>query len=379
MQMTCKYCGQEIPAGSVFCMYCGERVARKKREKETRRYPKYRTLSDGTLLGQLMVDGRRETVKAANEKEYKARIDAIRAGVLEVKAHPEKRTLHDVVRAYIDKNDGVLSPSTVRGYEYIIKGRFKNYMQTQVCRIDLQEMVNEESKLRAPKTVGNAWGLVAAAFRDAGIPVPEINLPQVPESDEDFLDHEEIKSFLSAIRGDDCELAAILMLQSLRMSELLKLDASDISDGKIHIRGAIVRGKDGRLVEKRTNKNRTSSRDVDIVIPRLTEILPEEGRLVTTPPTTLTSRIKSACKRAGVTVCSPHDLRRSFASLGYHLKWSERAIMAEGGWADISTVHRIYVKLSSRDLQENVQTMQNYYGFTTVTSEPAPNNDLADS
>ena len=253
----------------------------------------------------------------------------------------------------------------------IAKKRPPAIRNTEIGKIDFQQMINDEAKKYAPKTVENAWALVTAAFNDVKIPVPDINLPAVPKSDEDFLDYEEIKLFLDAIRGDSCELAALLMLHSLRLSEVLDVTAADVRENKIHVKGAVVRDKNNRLVEKETNKNRLSTRSVPVMIPRFLELLPEEGRLVTVPPTTITTHIERACKQAGVTVCTPHDLRRSFASLGYHLKWSERTIMLLGGWNSIETVHKIYVKLSEKDVNIDVLNMQNYYGFTT-DSEKAP-------
>ena len=373
--MICKYCGRSVPDESVYCLYCGERLARKKRTRsQERSYPKYRVLADGTLLGQLMVGGRRETVKAETEKAYRAKIDAIRAGVMELKAHPDRRPLKTVLRDYIDKNDGVLSPATIRGYEYILKGRFVSYMDKPAGQIDYQAMVNEEAKKHAPKTVENAWGLVTAAFRDAKIPVPEVNLPTVPESDEDFLDHDQILRFLPAIRGDSCELACLLALHSLRMSELLKLNVSDIRDGKIHVRGAMVRDKKNQLVEKKTNKSRSSTRVVDIMIPRISELLPASGPVVTVAAETIRKHSINACKKAGLPPCSPHDLRRSFASLGHFLQWDERTIMAVGGWSNMNTVHKIYIKLSQKDVSSDVQKMQNYYQITTGSSESADTN-----
>lgn len=368
----CKYCGQEIPSGSIFCMYCGERVARKKREKQAQRsYPKPKILADGSLSAQVMVDGRRETVKASDQREYQAKIDALRAHVIEMKEHPDHRSLKMILRAYIDKNDGVLSPATIRGYEYILKGRFPAYMAKPICSIDFQQMVNDEAKRLAPKTVENSWGLVSAAFNDAKIPVPEVNLPTVPESDEDFLDYEQIFAFLEATKGDSCELAALLMLHSLRMSELLKLSADDIKGEQILVHGAVVLDKTNKLVEKKTNKNRTSYREVPFLIPRLAELLPEDGHLVTRHPSTIRDHVEKACKKAGLPICSPHDLRRSFATLGYHLGWSERTVMAIGGWNDINTVHRIYIKLSKKDVEQDVQKMRNYYGFTTDDKKPS--------
>lgn len=116
------------------------------------------------------------------------------------------------------------------------------------------------------------------------------------------------------------------------------------------------------------------------MIPRLAALLSARiadeasqptDKLITVPPTTLASRVKSVCKRAGLPECSPHDIRRSFASLGYHLKWSERAIMAVGGWSNLDTVHKIYVKLSQSDISADVEKMQNYYGFNNENKKAA--------
>ncbi len=271
-----------------------------------------------------------------------------------------------VLREYIDKNDAVLSPSTICGYETIYKNRFKAYMQQPICKIDFQEMINEEAKLKSPKTIKNSWALVTAACNDARIPVPEINLPAVPESDEDFLDYEQIQLFLKAVRGDPCETAALLMLHSLRMSELLMLDAEkNIVNDEIHVRGAVVPDRNFHRVEKQTNKTKMSTRTIPIMIPRLSQLIPESGPVVTVARSTLNRRVVNVCLKAGLPPCSPHDLRRSFASLGYHLKWSERTIMELGGWNDINTVHKIYVKLSKKDVANDVQAMKDYYQITT--------------
>lgn len=364
--MKCKYCKQEIPEGSIFCMYCGERIARQSKGKK--KYPKYRTLSDGTLLGQLMVDGNRQTVKAASLVEYRAKCDALRAGFMEMKERPERRLLGDIIRRYIDSNDSILSPATIRGYEVIYRNRFKAYMQQPICDIDFQRMINDEAKVKSAKTVGNAWALVCPALKSAKIPVPEVRLPMQSVPDEDFLDYEQIKLFLDAIRGDDCEVVALLFLHSLRLSEALKLDVEDIKDNVIHVHGAVVMDKNNRLVEKTTNKNRSSTRDIPVMISRLTEILPAEGKAVTAHPSTIRRHIMAACEKAGVPACSPHDLRRSFSSLAFHLKWSELTVKAVGGWSDLNTVHKVYTKLAQKDANKDIRKMQNYYRKQTAQS-----------
>jgi integrase len=56
-----------------------------------------------------------------------------------------------------------------------------------------------------------------------------------------------------------------------------------------------------------------------------------------------------------------HGLRHSFASLAYHLKWSEATTMREGGWANTDTVHRIYTHLAAQDANDDIKRMQNFY------------------
>ena len=371
---TCRYCRKELPDGALFCPWCGEKqVGAKKREPK---YPAYRVLADGSLMGQLMLNGQRETIKAESEKEYRAKIDGLRAGVIELKKHPEKRPLKDIVRAYIDKNDGVLSPATIRGYEIIIRNRFPAYIGKSFGSIDCQQMINTEAKTCAPKTVKNAWALVTAALNDAKLLIPDVNLPAIPASDEDFLDYEQILRFLAAIRDDPAECAALLMLHSLRTSEALKLDAGvDVQPGpdglQLLVHGAVVPNKNNQWVEKATNKNRTSRREIPIMIPRLEEILPKEGKAVTIHPSTVRTRIEKACKRAGLPVCSPHDLRRSFASLAFHLGWSERLIQEVGGWNNPETVHRIYIKLAKKDVSGSIRAMKDYYQITTAAQKPS--------
>lgn len=350
-------------------MICGERLARKKREKGAVRYPKPRRLADGSLMGQVMVDGKRETVRAGTEAEYRARIDAFRQRVLEVREHPERVTLKKLLRGYIDKNEAVFSPATIRGYEVVYGNRFQELMKKPVGEIDWQKAISSEAKDKSAKTVRNAWGLVAAAMHDAGIPVPDVNLPQVPKVDRDFLDFQQIALFLDAVRGDPVEPAALLMLHSLRLSEALAVKAGDLSSGSIRVRGAVVEDKDGKLVEKATNKNRTSARDVPLMIDRLSDIWPKDGPVVTMAPREIRRRLETVCKAAGLPVCSPHDLRRSFASLAYHLGWPEKVTQQVGGWGDTATLRDVYYRLAGADVTGAVANMKNYYGITTVSEK----------
>lgn len=359
--MRCKRCRREIPVNSIYCNWCGAKQLREEAEVSV---PKPRLLKSGAYSAQLMVKGKRVTVTEDSEQKYYAKARSVKLGLIEMANKPIRYTLGSAIDKYIESNENILSPSTIRGYSYIRKGRFKSYMDQYVESIDWQKMLNEEAKLCAEKTLKNAWGLVAASLGSLSLPVPDINLPMVPRRELPWLNYQQIQTLLTGIRGTQIELPVLLALHSLRLSELLALTAEDVYDNLIHVRDAAVFNRDNYLVVKGKTKTSGSARDVPVLIPRLTERLPSSGKLVCQHPNSLRRSVNSMCSRLGLPKVGLHGLRRSFASLGYHLRWSERSIMAIGGWSNYVTVHNIYVKLAQDDVNEDVKKMQAYYGFT---------------
>ena len=223
-------------------------------------------------------------------------------------------------------------------------------------------MINDEAGKCSPKTLQNSWALVAASLRAAGQDVPDVNLPLVPRRELNWLDYNQIQVLLDAVRGRDVELPVLLALHSLRLSELLALERDDI-DTAIHVRKALVYDRYNCQVMKDTTKTVSSSRDIPVFITRLFDVL-HDGKLVTMHPNSLHKAINSVCAKSGLPLVGVHGLRRSFASLGYHLQMSERSIMALGGWSNIQTIHRVYIKLSQQDINNEVKKLQDFYGIT---------------
>lgn len=294
----------------------------------------------------------------------------------------KNKTLKEAEEAYIKANRAVLSPSTVRGYETDKNCRFKNYQDKALKDIKFQEMINDELDEVSPKTVKNAWGLVHASLKHVGFPIPSVKLAQVEVNEIAFLQPEEILPFCDAIRGRSYEIAALFELHGLRLSEArgLTWDKIDLKRDVFTVKGAMVKGPDG-FVRKETNKNTTSTRKVPIMIPQLHDALQaalsDSGPVVSISPSCLLRDVKRACKRAGVTEVTNHGLRHSFASLGYHLGISERQLMSWGGWADYTTMHKIYVRLAASDESKAAETVREF--FKTSTKKTTETKDTSNS
>lgn len=372
--MICKACKREIENDSIFCRYCGEKQIRERKKKTEIKVPAPKQLPSGTWFGRITVDGERVSISAPTEKEYYAKARAVKAGLIESKKAQPKIALKTACIRYIDKRDAILSPSTVKGYESIIKTRFQKYMDADIHAIDWQKMINDEASLCNAKTLKNSWGFIKASIKDSGIEVPAVILPPIIKKELAWLEPEQIPAFLAAIRGKPCEMAALFALHGLRKSELLALTPSNIKDGIIHVEGSAVIDKNGRLIYKDSNKNSTSRRKVKIRIPRLKELIDSSGKgpheyFITIHPNSLHGAINSACESAGLPKVGVHGLRRSFASLAYSLGWSELMTMQEGGWADRETMNKKYIKLSQTDAAKQGDSMSKFFESLQIGNE----------
>lgn len=358
--MKCKKCKRVIEDNSVYCNWCGHRQVHESREVKVPR-PKQK---GNTWFAQITVDGDRRYISAETEEEYYVKARAAKAGLIEIKKAAPKLSLGTAIDNFIKDNSETLSPSTLNAYQSYRKTRFQKYMSMDVSQIPWQIMVNEECVKVKPKTVTNAWRLVTPALRYAGIEPPEVNLPQCAKADKQWLDYDQIKTFCGVIKGKPYELGALLALHGLRRSELLHLAADDVDTdaGVIHVRGASVIGAGNKLVDKDTNKNKTSTRDVHIIIPRLNELIDgRNGKLITTNPTTLYGLINKLCEKNGLPKVGVHGLRHSWVSLCFHLKWDPQTVMREGGYSNLQTINNIYRHLASQDADRDISQMRRFY------------------
>ena len=326
-------------------------------------------LADGRYCARVTIDGQRMRVHGLTEAEVQAKVDALRARVVEIQEHPQRMTLHQAMESYIREREAVLSPATVRGYKTILRSRFQPYIHKPLCNISWQRMVNDEAKVCSPKTLKNAWGFVVSVLTEAGVNPPKVRLPQVPPKERPWLDAEQVRVFLAAVEGEEWEIACLLALHGLRRSEIFALtfDSIDLARGIIHVRGAVVPNDDNEYVLKQANKNVSSTRDVPIFIPRLKKLLFLEevsggsGYIVQCKPDSLLRRVNRTCEAAGLPAVGVHGLRHSFASLAYELGLSEMETMALGGWSDAGTMRKIYTHLSNRKRGEGIARLSRFY------------------
>ena len=368
IDLKCKSCSRSIDNDSIYCKWCGTKQLRERKKKDVIKVPKPRQLKSGSWNIQLREEG--QSVTEATAALCIAKATAIRAGFLEAKAKVEAITLTKAIDRYIEQKDAVLSPSTVRGYRGYQNNRFKDLMSMDVSKITpavAQAAVNAETKIKSPKTVHNAWAFVNTVIESVTGQRLDITTAQVVSDERPWLMPTQITEFCKLIVGQPCEIGALLALSSLRRSEIMALtwENVDLVNRVVHVRGAMVYDKDNKLVVKKQNKNKTSRRDVPIMMNQLFSALKavedKTGRVVGVAPNTLRNQINRVCQANNLPEVGVHGLRHSFASLSAYLRIPEPIAMEIGGWADSKTMRKIYTHVSKLDIKNSQNDMAKFY------------------
>lgn len=320
--------------------------------------PKARQLPSGSWFVRVQVDGKTISITKPTKREAEQEAAALKSKAKQLTCSSDK-TLTQAIDDYISSRENVLSPSTIRVYRQIQRNRFQALMCLKLSALTqdkLQRTVNAEAKTISAKSLKNAWGLIGAVITEStGLRVT-VRLPQVVHDDLPYLTAEQIPKFLEAIKGDPCEIPILLGLSSLRRSEILAVrwEDIDLEHNCIHVHGSAVYNSSGTLVHRQENKNTSSRRTVPFLIPQLREAVEAADKsseyAAQCAPNTIRCATNRLCKKAGLPQIGAHGLRRSFASLCYHLQVPEQITMLAGGWSDIYTMRKIYTKISQKDI-----------------------------
>ena len=320
--------------------------------------PKARQLPSGSWFVRVQVDGKTISITKPTKREAEQEAAALKSKAKQPTCSSDK-TLTQAIDDYISSRENVLSPSTIRVYRQIQRNRFQALMCLKLSALTqdkLQRTVNAEAKTISAKSLKNAWGLIGAVITEStGLRVT-VRLPQVVHDDLPYLTAEQIPKFLEAIKGDTYEIPILLGLSSLRRSEILAVrwEDIDLEHNCIHVHGSAVYNSSGALVHRQENKNTSSRRTVPFLIPQLREAVEAADKsseyAAQCAPNTIRCATNRLCKKAGLPQIGAHGLRRSFASLCYHLQVPEQITMLAGGWSDIYTMRKIYTKISQKDI-----------------------------
>lgn len=324
--------------------------------------PTIRQLPSGAWTCQIRIGGagERQSISITDD-DYDtvyAKAYAYKTGILKQKKTASDITVGEALRRYIDDRKNTLSPSTLRGYEAIARNRFISFQKRRISTLTqniIQQTINAESAICAPKTVKNAYRLIESALSYAGAKRFNVKLSTVPPSDKPYLLPEQIVTLLEYIKGHDAEVPVLLALWSCRRSEIYGLhwDNVDLKKRTVKICEAMVMNEQGEWVIKPMPKNDSSVRTIPIcdqLCEALERIEIKTDRVVNGYPNSLHRTVNRICAHIDLPKIGAHGLRHSFASLAYHLGIPPKVAMAIGGWKNDHVMLGIYTHVSQSDI-----------------------------
>lgn len=347
------------------------------------RIPKIKELPSGAFHTKILINGKRISITKDTSEECIAEYLALKHGAkeaVEKKKHKEV-TLSDALNNYIAKREGKKSPATIKGYKVYKKNRLQSMMGANVYETtdaQWQAAVDRDFRKLTDKYAKNVWTFVASAIEEETGRRPKIELDPPKKAKRPYLEPEEVLVFVKAMKGRTAEIAALLELSSLRVSEVLAVRGTDfdLKNNRVRVHGAAVYGPDGKLVFKDENKTEASDRYVPL-IPPLREAIEgmrlTDDYVVKMQPAGIYKQINRVCAANGLPQVGNHGLRHSFASLAYHLGIPEKIAMEIGGWEDSKVMHDIYTHLAKKDIAKRSQEFSNF--FLTEEAEKGDNSD----
>lgn len=252
-------------------------------------------------------------------------------------------TVNEAIRRYIDAKAAVLSASTVRGYNGLLRNYYSAIGTRRIQRLtsqDVQTWIADLSGKVSAKTIQNIYGLFTAAVgfflpdkRFAGIKLPakKKRRPVAPSD-------AQVQALYRAASPNLKRAIALEAFTSMRRSEACALTYGDITDGVAHIHKAMVRGDDGWII-KPTPKTSDSDRFVRIPeqVLKLIGTGAPDDRVVPITPDSVTELFGALRDKLGID-CRYHDLRHYYASIAAVLQIPQPFIESFGGWRPGSTV-----------------------------------------
>ncbi|MBS6956547.1 MAG: tyrosine-type recombinase/integrase [Enterocloster asparagiformis] len=295
-------------------------------------------------------------------------------------------TIYDGITKYIAACDGILAPSTIRGYRNIQKNSFQSIMKKRFKDLtteNLKEAVNEESKrispytkkAISPKTVRNSYGLITAVINayypslesTVRLPQPETKIKSLPDPG----------VIIQLFKGDRLELAVLLaMWLSFSMSEVRGLTKSKSLEGDYLVIREVVVNLGNKDDRKPQGKVPTRNR-MHRIPPYIKQLIDQVDGDIIVPYSahSIYKHFTRVIAKAGIPHMTFHDLRHLNASVMAMLQIPEKYALERGGWKTDKVMKQVYTHTFTPERQKVDIIIDQYFEKLMAPEEHKPNQE----
>lgn len=317
---------------------------------------KIEKLPSGSYRIRKMYKGQMYTVVFDSKPTQKEAMVAMAKELETVQQKHEIITFKAAYEKYIESKRNVLSPSTIMGYNTIIRQTPKNFLEKRVSDMtafDVQEEINLIAKKCSPKTVRNHHSLISAVL---SVFCPNLKLtttlPQKIKKEPYIPSDQDVRRILEHAKDTEYEIPIILACYGLRRSEICALQMEDIDGDIVHVNKAMVPNEKREWVTKST---KTTSSTREVVIPmEIADKIRDKGYIYKGYPNCITNYLKRTERALDIPQFSIHKLRHYFASKMSAMNVPEADIMRMGGWETDHIMKSVY----RHSMEDKDQTRQ---------------------
>jgi len=268
-------------------------------------------------------------------------------------------TIQDALERFIKAKSGVLSPSTIRGYNNMLfrYGPINSIKISKLSNERYQLFISDLAQRVSPKTVANVHGLLMSAIR---LYIPDksfrVTLPKIQKVIKQAPTDKDIQLLFNTASNQLKLCIALAAFGSMRRGEISALKYGDIKDNTIYIHADMVKDSSGEWVYK-PPKERDSTRVIILPDAIISLIGSGSGQdyIIKWTPDSITKRFIEHRNKCGLSIRF-HDLRHYFASIGAVLQIPTNYLESFGGWKQGGkTMREIY--------QNNIQPMSELYAL----------------
>ncbi len=220
-------------------------------------------------------------------------------------------TLINCANNYIKIKSNVLSASTLRGYNGLIKQFSDNLANKDIgdiTQIDIQVEINEYSKTHSPKSTRNYHSFIStvlALYRPDF--VLKTTLPKIMPKEDYIPTDEDIQAIKEAAVGTEFQIPFLLACHGLRRSEICALTLDDLEGNTLHINKAKVQDSNKQWVIKST-KTASSTREI-VLDDSIVDLIMEKGYIFNGYPNQIYKWLVKTQKELNIEHFSLHKLR----------------------------------------------------------------------
>lgn len=317
---------------------------------------KIEKLPSGSYRVRKMYKGKMYTVMFEGKPTQKEAMLKMAKKLEQAQESHQSMTFRTAADKYIESKRNVLSPSTIRGYNGIIRQISDSFLDESIydiTAVDVQKEINRFAKDHSPKSVYNLHGFISAIL---GMFCPNLKLsttlPQKSKNEPYIPSDEDIKKILEHAKGTEFEIPLVLACYGMRRSEICALTPDDIEGDVVTINKALVQDENREWIVKQT-KTVESTRKIIIPL-EIAEKIRDQGYVYKGHPGKISDYLYRTQKKLSIEKFSIHKLRHYFASKMSALNIPEADILKMGGWETDHVMKSVY-RHSMMDKEEQAK------------------------